>query len=99
MNFKKKIELIDREMIQAWQDYVDFHAKLEDYKGKAILDEQVEALNALLVGLQDTYANLHPLFHWIVMRQQFASNAMNSHQAFIDVIKKAGAQENAVESA
>lgn len=85
---------LDEAITKAWSSYIDCHKELESFQGKELVGDNLKRVNEVLITMQSLYADLHHGLHFISFRNQFAINAMNSHQAFIDKIKEAGAEEN-----
>ncbi len=85
--------LLDTEITETWASYIKCHEVLESFQGKELVGDNLKQVNDTLMDLQTLYADLHAGLHFIAFRNQFAVNAMNSHQSFIDKIKEAGAQE------
>lgn len=91
---EKLIRELDTEMNRVWGDYIDLHDKLLTYGGKPIDETNLDEVNRLLKDIQDTFALLHPAYHFIAVRHQYASNAVNFYNDFIENIKKSGAVQD-----
>lgn len=85
---------LDLEMNRVYDEYVSLHKELDLHRGKPIGDTNLAEVNRLLKEIQDRFASLYPAYHFITARHQYATNAMNSFQDFIEVLKKAGAHQD-----
>ena len=91
---------LDTLLNETWVAYTDAHKELDAYRGKPLdLEADRETVNNILLRLQEAYAELHPVFHFITYRHQFAANAMHGYANFVEALKKAGAMETNVEHA
>lgn len=87
---------LDIEITRVWDEYVKFHDQLNKYRGKPIEDTNLENVNEILKSIQDTFALLYPAYNFIAQRQQYVSNAITSHNEFIESIKTAGAKADEI---
>lgn len=93
-NIKNLTMELDTEMNRIYSEYVDLHEELNQYRGKPIGDTNLDEVNRLLKEIQDKFAQLYPVYSFIISRNEYATNAINSYNEFIDLIKKAGAQQD-----
>jgi len=80
-------------MTQLYNDYSDLHRELDTHRGHQLGETNLVEVNRLLKAVQDKYAELFPFLHYVNNRSQFAENVAKSYNAFIDSLKKAGAQQ------
>jgi hypothetical protein len=85
---------LDVEINRVWQEYIDLHTELDTHRGKPIDDMNLEEVNKILKAIQDTFASLYPAYHFIATRHQYASNAVNTYNDFIETLKKSGATQD-----
>jgi hypothetical protein len=97
----KRMELIekltnelDAEINRIWSEYLDLHEQLNKFNGELIDGDNLETINKLLKQIQDTFGLIYPACHFIAVRHQFVTNAVNSYQDFIETLKKSGAQQD-----
>lgn len=72
--------------------YVMAHRALEPYSDTPLTDETAKEANIILKDIQDMFNELYHAYYWILHRSEYASNAVNSYNAFIDKLKSAGAK-------
>ena len=89
---------LDIEINRVWGEYVDLHTELEQHRGKPIDDTNLDEVNRILKALQKTFATLYPAYNFIVKRHQYASNAVNGYNEFIELLKKSGAHQDQPEN-
>jgi len=98
---RKKMELIEKltneldvEINRVWNEYIDLHKQLDSHRGKPIGDTNLDEVNRLLKAIQETFSLLYPAYHFITARHQYANNAVNGYNEFIEQLKKGGATEH-----
>jgi len=91
---EKLTQELDGEITRVHNIYVDLHRELDQHRGKPLSDTNIEEVNRILKGIQDTFAQMHPAFHFIATRHQYVTNVVNDYNNFIDVLKKAGAKQD-----
>jgi uncharacterized protein YoxC len=72
-----------------YDHYCQLHKEFDRYRGSVIEDTNIEKINALLKDIQDEFAELYPVYHWINYQSQPTSNIVSSYKSFIDNLKKA----------
>lgn len=87
---------LDVEITRVWNEYLDFHDQLNAHRGKPIQDTNIQQVNDILKGIQDTFSMLYPAYNFIAQRHQHVTNAVNSHNDFIESIKTAGAKQEEI---
>lgn len=90
MSLKIALDKFGEEFNKAWNRYIELDKQLLAYRGVEINKDNIEPINAIVVGLQDTYAELHESLYFI---NSWSSNALlliNEHKKFMDDIKSAG---------
>lgn len=85
---------LDAEISRVWSEYVDIHQELNMHRDKPINDSNIEDINQILKRIQDTFGLLYPAYHFIAVRHQHVTNAVNGYQDFIETLKKSGAQQD-----
>lgn len=89
----KLMEELDKEVTQVYEEYLGLHNELNKHRGKEIGDTNLDEVNRLLKEIQECFAKIYPIFHWIAYRHQLAVNATREYGEFIDLLKKVGARE------
>lgn len=90
MSLKIALDKFGEEFNKAWNRYIELDKQLMAYRGIEITKSNVESINEIVTGLQDTYAELHESLFFI---NSWGSNALlliNEHKKFMDDIKVAG---------
>lgn len=87
---------LDLEINTLWDEYGALHKELDTYRGKPIGDD-VEVVNKILRDIQDKFVSIYPAYNFITYRHQYVLNAVNGHNDFIDMLKKAGAMQEGEE--
>lgn len=85
---------LDTEIARVWSEYINLHEELNKHRGKPIDESNMEEVNRLLKAIQETFNGLYPAFHFITARHEYASNAVNGFNEFIDMLKKSGAHQD-----
>ena len=85
---------LDAEVNRVWSEYLDLHTELDKHRGKPIDDTNLVRVNELLKEIQAKFAVLYPAYHFIITRHEYASNAINYFNEFIETLKKAGAHQD-----
>jgi len=85
---------LDVEINRVWNEYIDLHTELEKHRGKPIDDTNLDEVNRILKAIQESFAILYPAYNFIVTRHQYASNAVNGYNEFIELLKKSGAHQD-----
>jgi len=94
MSIEKKVNSLDKEITQIYDEYVKLHDELNKHRGKPLTETDLPEVNRLLGEIQNKFAELYPALHFIASRIQFANNSVNSYNEFIEIIKKSGAKED-----
>jgi molybdopterin converting factor small subunit len=90
---QKSIDKVDKELTAMYEEYIELHAQLNKHRGKQLEETDMPEVNRLLEEIQDKFAQMYPVYYFIVQRHQLAVNVVNSYNDFIDTLKKAGAQQ------
>lgn len=85
---------LDTEINRIWAEYLDLHKELDTHRGKPIDDTNMDEINRLLKDIQAKFALLYPAYNFIAHRYQYATNAVNGFNEFIESLKKAGAKQD-----
>lgn len=85
---------LDAEISRVWSDYIDLFKELDIHRVKPIDETNLEEVNRILKEIQDTFAAMHPAFHFIAVRHQSVENAVVSYNDFIETLKKSGAMQD-----
>lgn len=88
---QKLVNELDLEINRVWDEYLALHTELDSHRGKPISDTNLPEVNRLLKEIQEKFAVLYPAYNFIAVRHQYATNAVNSYNDFIDTLKKSGA--------
>lgn len=97
MSLQKSFNLFDGEFRKMWKKYVELHKELDKFRGIEINEKNVEVINKLIMAIQERYAAMHDILHWIQSWNLHAIQAINEHKKFMDDIKASGAMpENEV---
>lgn len=91
---EKLVNELDAEINRVWEEYMDLHTQLDTHRGKPIDATNLDEVNRLLKEIQEKFAILHPAYHFIAIRHQYVSNAVTYYNEFINILKKAGAQQD-----
>lgn len=91
---EKLTKELDTEINRIWGEYLDLHTKLDLYRGKPIDDTNMDEINRILKDIQDTFGRLYPAFHFIAIRHEYVSNAVNFYNDFVETLKKSGATQH-----
>jgi hypothetical protein len=94
MSIEKKVNNLDKEMTQVYDEYVKLHEQFNTHRGKPLQETDLPEVNRLLNEIQSKFAELYPVLHFIATRHQFTNNAVNAYNEFIEIIKKSGAKED-----
>lgn len=94
MDIQKMINELDQESNRIYEEYVLLHRELDHHRGKQIDDTNLPEVNRLLKEIQEKFAEVYPAYYWVAQRNQFAVNAVNSYNDFIELLKKAGAHKD-----
>lgn len=92
MKLSTLLRKLDEALVKKHDEYLQAHKAFDIYRGKEIGDD-LEEINKALQNIQNLYEELHPVLHFIAWRSRFAAQLVESHSAFIDSLKGAGAKE------
>lgn len=98
MSIEKLVKDLDNQINEVYNKYVQLHEELNFHRGKPLDDTNLPEVNRLLKEIQETFALLYPAYYFIAHRYQYAVNAVNSYETFIDQIKKIGATQEGAKS-
>lgn len=85
---------LDAEINRVYDEYLQLHKDLDLHRGKPLDDTNLPEVNRILKEIQEKFSSLFPAYHFIGVRSQYATNAVNEYNNFIDTIKKAGAKQD-----
>lgn len=85
---------LDTEINRVYTEYTELHNQLDSHRGKPLNETNLDEVNRLLKEIQEKFASLYPAYHFIAARHQYVTNAVNSYNEFIEVLKKAGATQD-----
>ncbi len=91
-SIKNLTSQLDGEMNRVFTEYTELHKQLNPHRGKPIGDTDLPEVNRLLKEIQDKFGEVYPVLHFIGARSQFASNAVNGYNDFVDLLKKGAAR-------
>lgn len=88
------IDKLDKLLVQKMDEYADLHQQLNKHSGRPLQDTDLAEVNRIINEIQVVFSrDIYPILHFIGHRTQFAGNAIEDYNSFIDRIKKAGAVE------
>ena len=87
------IQKLDALLTQEHDEYVQLHEELNKHRGKQLEDTDLPEVNRLLKEIQEKFAGIYPALNFVGRRYEFSTNAVNSYNDFIEVLKKAGAHQ------
>ncbi len=88
-----KVIDLDRDVTDAHAMYIKLHDQFNAYRGRPLNDDDVKVINTLIEEIQNRYQDIYPFLHLLAHRATFANNMVDSHNTWIDQLKKAGALE------
>lgn len=94
MSIQKMVNELDQEINRVYTEYTQLHEELNKHRGKPIGDTNLDEVNRLLKEIQAKFSDLYPAYHFIAFRYEYAVNATNSYNDFIEVLKKSGATQD-----
>lgn len=71
--------------------YRDYEVELIPFQGRIINEKDLPDLTRIINGMQDTFAQLHPVYNYIVAQNHHALTMIENHTKFIQAIKEGGA--------
>lgn len=83
---------LDAAVTELYESYVKSHEDLKPYTETTLTDETAGKANVILKDIQDKFGELYHAYYWILHRSEYASNAVNSYNAFIENLKANGAK-------
>ena len=92
-SIKELVDDLDRAMVLKFDEYNKHQTALTPFRGVTLDDEKVKRVNEILADIQSSFNELYPALHFVVFKHQQVSGMMTSYEAFIEQLKKAGAQE------
>jgi hypothetical protein len=93
MSFKEIVQKLDTKLNDKYGEYSKYHEELAAFADRALDGAELAKANEILEAIQDSFKELYEVYHWILFRSQYASNAVTSYNEFIDKLKQAGATE------
>lgn len=90
------VKKLDEEINHKYAEYIDLHKELNKHCGKKLEDPDLPEVNRLITSIQDTFADIYPVLHFIAYRYQFVTNAQKDYEEFIKRIVAAGATEDKI---
>ena len=93
MNFKEMIQKLDTKLNNKYGEYSKYHEELQEYADRSLEGGDLVKANELLTNIQESFKEIYEVYHWILFRSEYASNAISSYTEFINKIKEAGAKE------
>jgi hypothetical protein len=90
MSLKASLDKFQDEFSKAWNRYIELDKELMVYRGVEITRENVEAINRVVVGLQECYAEMYEALMFVSSWTPNVSMIVKEHQKFMDDIKAAG---------
>ena len=84
------LEMFDKDFKELFDKYIALDKELMGYRGVEITKHNIEKINAIVVGMQDAYAQLYESLQWINHWNKNAAVLMTEHKKFMDDIKVAG---------
>jgi septation ring formation regulator EzrA len=91
MSLSNSFVRFQEEFIKSWNRYVDLHKELDAYRGQAINNTNIDAINKVISDLQDTFTELYTSINFVKERYVLCSEALLEYTKFMDEIKSAGA--------
>ena len=85
---------LNAEMDRVYAEYVDLHQSLRIHSSSVIDEPYMKEAERLIDGIQNKYAELYPLFHFVAHRYQFATNVTDTYNEWINDLIKIGAKES-----
>lgn len=97
MSLKDLMQTLETKLNERYEEYLSWHRELVPFTERELKPEELEQVNMILKNIQDTFAEIYPVYHWITFRNEYATNAMNSYNDFIERLKQNGASYQANE--
>lgn len=85
---KEMIENIDKALNEKHAVYVDLHKKLDEHRGKELSETDMDKVQSILQEIQDAFADIYNVLHFVMFRNQFAQNATREYNEFIEHLKE-----------
>lgn len=94
MSIEKLVNELETAINSTYNTYISLHEELDVHRGKPLTETNLDEVNRILKEIQEVFSELYPAYHFITHRNQYAINAINTYNEFIEVLKKAGAAEH-----
>lgn len=88
--FKELYEAYDMAFCKLYNDYIALQKEMDKFRGKVIDQEIADAVNPVLVKIQDTFHDLNPAVNNIIQRYQACARLMQDYQEFVEHLKQGG---------
>lgn len=85
---KQMIEQLDQALNEKHAHYIELHKELDKHRGKELDETNMPEVQKILGNIQDTFADIYNVFHFIMYRHQLAQNSTREYNEFIDELKK-----------
>lgn len=87
---KHLVAELDALVNETWSDHLNYHDKFNEYRGRELSPDDIQAAQEAFEGIQETYEDIAPAFRFVGQRVEFVGNAITSYNAFIDQLQKQG---------
>ena len=99
MDLHDKYEQWDKAYCAAWDEYVDLHKQLDQFRGILLTEELAQTkINPLLKQIQEKFFELEPSFRTILHRGAQCQTAINEYKKFIAEITATETDEVNIEA-
>lgn len=88
---ERLVDQLDKEINRIHGKYNQWHREFDKYRGKSLSANEVDTVNDILRGIQETFTEMYPAYYFIAFRNAHSTTAVNGHHDFIENMKKAGA--------
>lgn len=93
MKLNEAFDIFEESFVTVWGEYIKLHHEFDLYRGKDLSDEETEKVNMLISTIEDIYKELYPILYFVGKRFHNCGELIQSHERWIESLKKAGAQE------
>lgn len=89
MDIKELIVEVDAQLQKEYEEYKKLHEELDKtYGGRKIEADEIEALKALLVKIQDSFSAMWPALNFSMRRNADALAITSNYTQFLENLKK-----------
>ena len=90
LDLKQLTEQFQKEMLLAWDEYLEEYKKFSAFEGKPLNDDDILKANEAFIKVQQKFHYLYSAINFIANYYSFSCNSFNEYSELIERLRRSG---------